>query len=272
MSIRASTGTRSTGGATAGRPRDGSETPHRTIAIHDESADPVSEPLSGLAPNTTYHVQLCARDGEESPPRTNCSKDETFSTLSAIGSSRIAFIRRRNRSDITHEPAGGGATVDSHDGALRVRAGLVRRCRQDRLPLGPWRQLGGLDDRADGAGKTRDHRPRLAEARLVARRIQDRLRHLPATPEHDEIYGMDADGSDHEADQRSGRLHDNPRGPLTAPRSPSSQGRDLMVDSDGGKTSAFPVAGAGRAGSSTVAQRHQDRVPTPCGTNTTESS
>jgi Tol biopolymer transport system component len=74
-----------------GRTLYGLETPHRTIAISDDSAHPVSEPLTGLSPNTTYHFQLCARDGEESPPRTNCSKDQTFSTASAIGASRIAF-------------------------------------------------------------------------------------------------------------------------------------------------------------------------------------
>ena len=44
----------------------GLSTPHRTIAISDEEPHPVSEPLTGLAPNTTYHFQLCARDGEES--------------------------------------------------------------------------------------------------------------------------------------------------------------------------------------------------------------
>src|SRR5215211_1649420 len=74
-----------------GSPAYGQSTPHRTIAIHDEDPHPVSEPLTGLAPNTTYHFQLCARDAEESPPRTNCSVDQTFSTTSAIGGSRIAY-------------------------------------------------------------------------------------------------------------------------------------------------------------------------------------
>ncbi len=74
----------------------GSQTTHRSIAIHDEDPHAVSEPVSGLAPDTTYHYQLCARDGEETPPRTNCSKDQTLSTASAIGSSRIAFLSFRD--------------------------------------------------------------------------------------------------------------------------------------------------------------------------------
>ena len=90
-----------------GTPAYGSETPHRTIAIDDESAHPVSEPLTGLSPNTTYHFQLCARDGEESPPRTNCSTDQTFSTASAIGTSRIAFTFHAERAaDLHHDPEG----------------------------------------------------------------------------------------------------------------------------------------------------------------------
>jgi dipeptidyl aminopeptidase/acylaminoacyl peptidase len=78
----------------------GQTTPVRSVQIDDEDPHPVSEPISGLTPNTTYHFQMCARDAEESPPRTNCSADGTFSTASAIGGSRIAYA-----SDF-HDPGG----------------------------------------------------------------------------------------------------------------------------------------------------------------------
>ena len=55
-------------------------TPERTIAISDDQPHPVSEPLVGLEPGTTYHFVLCASDEEENPPRVNCSKDQTFET------------------------------------------------------------------------------------------------------------------------------------------------------------------------------------------------
>ena len=58
----------------------GSETPHRTVAIDDPDPHPVSEPVRALSPSTTYHAQLCVRDQQAAPPRTNCSSDETFGT------------------------------------------------------------------------------------------------------------------------------------------------------------------------------------------------
>ena len=100
-----------------GTPAYGSETPKRSIVIHDDDPHPVSEPLSGLTPNTTYHFRLCARDGEESPPRTNCSQDQTFSTSSAIGSSRIAFtsFRDGNYEIYAMNPDGGTPTRLTED-------------------------------------------------------------------------------------------------------------------------------------------------------------
>jgi hypothetical protein len=56
------------------------ETPHRTIPIADDQPHPVSEPISGLTPGTTYHTQVCAQDEQEEPPRLVCSKDHTFET------------------------------------------------------------------------------------------------------------------------------------------------------------------------------------------------
>ena len=58
----------------------GSETPQRTVFIDDEEARPVSEPVTGLVPGTTYHWRICARDEGEDPPRTVCSADQTFNT------------------------------------------------------------------------------------------------------------------------------------------------------------------------------------------------
>ena len=58
----------------------GNETTHRTVFTDDDSAHPVSEPVSGLAPGTTHHWRVCARDGQENPPRTVCSADQTFTT------------------------------------------------------------------------------------------------------------------------------------------------------------------------------------------------
>ncbi len=58
----------------------GSETTHRTVFIDDDDAHPVSEPVSGLAPGTTYHWRICVRDQGEQPPRTVCSADQTLTT------------------------------------------------------------------------------------------------------------------------------------------------------------------------------------------------
>jgi hypothetical protein len=58
----------------------GNGTPQRTVFIDDDQAHPVSEPVSGLSPGTTYHWRICARDDQEQPPRTNCSADQTLTT------------------------------------------------------------------------------------------------------------------------------------------------------------------------------------------------
>ena len=74
----------------------GTETPHRTVAIADSAAHPVSEPIQGLVASTTYHFQLCVQDEEESPPRTVCSTDRTFTTDAPGGRSGIAFASQRD--------------------------------------------------------------------------------------------------------------------------------------------------------------------------------
>ena len=53
----------------------GSETTHRPITITDPDFVPVSEELSGLDPETTYHYRLCAKT--DAPA---CGNDETFTT------------------------------------------------------------------------------------------------------------------------------------------------------------------------------------------------
>ena len=55
----------------------GSETPHRTIAISDRNLHPVSEPLSGLDPGTTYHYQTCAQNPGYP---VYCGADQVFTT------------------------------------------------------------------------------------------------------------------------------------------------------------------------------------------------
>ena len=66
-------------------------TPQRTIWIYGHGGYQfVSEELDGLTADTTYHFQLCARDMEESPARTNCSEDHTFATQ-PVGSTWKTF-------------------------------------------------------------------------------------------------------------------------------------------------------------------------------------
>ncbi len=59
----------------------GSETQPRTITIDDQARHPVSEWVSGLSPDSTYHYKMCVRDTEETPPRVNCSPDHIFATV-----------------------------------------------------------------------------------------------------------------------------------------------------------------------------------------------
>ncbi len=59
----------------------GMETPHRSLTVSDRDFHSVSEGLTGLSPDTTYHSQLCVRDQEGDQPRVVCSKDHTFGTI-----------------------------------------------------------------------------------------------------------------------------------------------------------------------------------------------
>jgi dipeptidyl aminopeptidase/acylaminoacyl peptidase len=90
----------------------GSETPHVSVATTNNSAHPVSAPIAGLSAATTYHWQLCVND--QAPERNICSKDQTFVTTAAGGSSGIAFVSTRGVSLLSDifvmDTAGGGQT------------------------------------------------------------------------------------------------------------------------------------------------------------------
>ncbi len=62
-------------------PDYGSATADATVAIADDDSHPVSAPIYGLLPDTTYHFRMCVKDAQEEPPRMNCSKNNTFTTL-----------------------------------------------------------------------------------------------------------------------------------------------------------------------------------------------
>jgi parallel beta-helix repeat protein len=55
----------------------GNETPHRTVDLAADSSRAVSEPIP-ITAGTEYHWQVCTQDGEEQPPRTLCSKDQSL--------------------------------------------------------------------------------------------------------------------------------------------------------------------------------------------------
>jgi dipeptidyl aminopeptidase/acylaminoacyl peptidase len=88
----------------------GAQTSRRTVAITDQSAYPVSAPISGLSPGTTYHWQMCVQDSEEDPPRDICSKDQTVTTKSQAGRSGIVFnsmmVGGVDQTDILHTDLG----------------------------------------------------------------------------------------------------------------------------------------------------------------------
>jgi len=101
----------------------GSQTPHRTIAISDNQPHPVSEPVSGLSPSTTYHVQMCAQDGE-SPPRAVCSKDGTFTTLVPVGQRALAVAQQYRGTPFHYGGANPSVGFDS-DGLTQYAFGQV---------------------------------------------------------------------------------------------------------------------------------------------------
>lgn len=63
-------------------------TPTRTIDFVANESHPVSEPVDGLDPDTTYHFAVCAEDGDN-PGDPFCSPDQTFTTHPPIGEDSV---------------------------------------------------------------------------------------------------------------------------------------------------------------------------------------
>ena len=55
--------------------------------------------MDGLAADTTYGWRMCVADQQEAPPRTVCSKAQSFSTASSEGMSGVAFTSDRDGDD-----------------------------------------------------------------------------------------------------------------------------------------------------------------------------
>jgi hypothetical protein len=58
----------------------GQSTPHRTIAVSGEDTYRVSEPVSGLAPDTTYHFQVCVQHETDQDGAVVCHADRELRT------------------------------------------------------------------------------------------------------------------------------------------------------------------------------------------------
>jgi hypothetical protein len=112
----------------------GSETPHRTITVADRDAHPVSEPLSGLEPGTTYHYETCAQSAGDVA---YCGVDQVFTTARITTLSIDAqpalypsfdpgisdYVTRCGSSPVTISvaaPAGTTVAVDGHPGQSGV--------------------------------------------------------------------------------------------------------------------------------------------------------
>jgi hypothetical protein len=64
------------------------KTPTRTIDFVTSEIEPVSEPVDGLEPSTTYHFAVCAEDSEN-PGDPFCSPDQTFRTTTDATSDSV---------------------------------------------------------------------------------------------------------------------------------------------------------------------------------------
>ena len=103
----------------------GTVTPKRTVEVASR-ATAVSEPISGLTPDTTYHYRACSSDTEEDPPRVNCSRDTTFVTVgdSVAGTGSVHFPTGtgpgRIVAEISFVDVGSGSAGENPDGILRI--------------------------------------------------------------------------------------------------------------------------------------------------------
>ena len=79
----------------------GNVTPDRSLTFSeghtsDDPPVPVSEPIAGLEPDTTYHYRACSSPGAEAGSRGCTNLDQTFTTGPA-GASRSGIAFRSDR-------------------------------------------------------------------------------------------------------------------------------------------------------------------------------
>jgi lysophospholipase L1-like esterase len=61
-------------------PANWSDSAHQTIDVTTRDTYPLSAPVTGLDPGTTYHWQICARDQQTPAPNKVCSATQSFTT------------------------------------------------------------------------------------------------------------------------------------------------------------------------------------------------
>jgi hypothetical protein len=93
----------------------------------------VSEPVSGLAPGTTYHYRLCAQD-QEPDVGAFCSHDETFTTIatedSVTGSGSVPALGDVNFTVSVH----GGPSGENPSGSWHVTSTSISSFNFDATP------------------------------------------------------------------------------------------------------------------------------------------
>ena len=89
-------------------------TPTRAIDFEVNAIEPVSEPVDGLEPGTTYHFAVCAEDSEN-PGDPFCSPDQPFTTEpdhagdSIVGSGSFGLFLA-SKVDVASGPSGENPT------------------------------------------------------------------------------------------------------------------------------------------------------------------
>ena len=116
----------------------GTETPHRTLAIADDQPHPVSEPISGLTPDTTYHV-AALRPGPGGGPAARGVLRGPHVHHRARGRERsgIAFMTVRDADNEIYvmDADGGNETRLTQRAGPRREPELVSRRPEDRVLL-----------------------------------------------------------------------------------------------------------------------------------------
>jgi Tol biopolymer transport system component len=170
----------------------GSETPHGTIAISDEDPHPVSEPVTGLTPSTTYHFQFCVKDAQESPPRI-CTSDQTFTTDPPPDGSLIAFASDRDNpnDDIwTMDSNGNHPTNLTNSSSFESTPAWSPN--RSKIAYGRDGEIYAMD--ADGSDQTNLSNDSASDAEPAWSPDGDQIA-FSRCGEYCEIWVMDADGS-----------------------------------------------------------------------------